>query len=180
MWSEDKCLCPISMIKEYIARTKGREQWSVKIFIARKMSLAVMVSRATITSWLEEPLTLVNIKASGVTTVKTAIYTAGKGTSIKTIIKVCEWVHTSTMYGYYIKCLAREVLARILKQLQHPRVNVARMATVDPIVSRRDHLLIYVSPAWDLIFLNSVWARLQRKKNVEAQWRDLNNRDITA
>ena len=71
-WVEDEYLCPVRLIKEYVRKTKEREQWSEKLFITRKMGPAVAVSNATIVSWLKETLILANIRASGGSTRKAA------------------------------------------------------------------------------------------------------------
>ena len=83
-WAEDECLCPVRLIKEYIVKTKDREDQSDKLFVTRKMGPAVAVSNGTITSWLKKILTLANIKASGGSTRKAATtYTASQGVSIR-------------------------------------------------------------------------------------------------
>ena len=51
-WAEDECLGPVRLIKEYLAKTKGREDQSDKLFVTRKMGSAVAVSNGTIASWL--------------------------------------------------------------------------------------------------------------------------------
>ena len=67
---ENECLCPMRLIKEYITKTKDREDWSDKLFVTRKMGPAVAVSNGTVTSWLKETLTLTNIRTSGGSTWK--------------------------------------------------------------------------------------------------------------
>ena len=62
--SEDKCLCPLALVKEYLARTKDREQRS-EPFVTRKIGPAISISNATIVKWLKETLALGNIRASG-------------------------------------------------------------------------------------------------------------------
>ena len=114
--SEDEFLCPVWLIKEYIAKTKYREEWDDKLFITRKMGLTVAVSNATTASKLKETLTLANIRASGVSTRKTVTsFGTTHEASIRTIMEAGDLAHTSTMYGYYIRCLPREVQIRILE-----------------------------------------------------------------
>ena len=43
--------------KEYIAKTKDREDQSENLFVTMKMSPAVAVSNCTIASWLKETVT---------------------------------------------------------------------------------------------------------------------------
>ena len=63
--AEDGCLCPMRLIKEYIAKTKVREDQSDKLFVTRKTGPGVAVSNGIIASWLKETLTIANIRASG-------------------------------------------------------------------------------------------------------------------
>ena len=134
-WAEDECLYPVRLIKEYIAKTKDREDQSVKLFVSRKMGPAVAVSNGTIGSWLKETLTLAKIRASGGSTRKAAAtYTASQGASIRTIMEADDWAHTSTMYGHYIRWLPKEILVRIQVQTSASiqEVNVAKIATDNP------------------------------------------------
>ena len=48
--AEDECLCQARLIKEYTAKTKEREDWSEKLFVTRKVHIAVAVSNGTIAS----------------------------------------------------------------------------------------------------------------------------------
>ena len=41
--SKDECLCQVALVKEYLARTKEREQSSEKLFVTRRMSPAIFV-----------------------------------------------------------------------------------------------------------------------------------------
>ena len=41
--AEDECLFPVRLVKEYIAKTKDREGQSEKLFVIRKMGMAVAV-----------------------------------------------------------------------------------------------------------------------------------------
>ena len=59
--TEDECLYPMRLIKEYIAKTKDWLGQSEKLFVTRKMGPAVAVSNGTTTSWLKETLTVDNI-----------------------------------------------------------------------------------------------------------------------
>ena len=105
-WPEDECLCPVRLIKEYLAKTKDREDQSDKLFVTRKMGPAVAVSIGTIASWLKETLNLANIRASGGSTRKAAVtYVASQGASIRTTKEDADWAHTSTMYRHYIRYL---------------------------------------------------------------------------
>ena len=113
--AEDECLCPLRLIKQYLAKTNDREDWSDKLIVTRKMGPAV--SNGRVASWFKETLTLANIRASrGSTRKAAATYAASQRTSIKTIMQAGDWAHTSTIYGHYIRCLHREVLVRILEQ----------------------------------------------------------------
>ena len=53
-WSEDECFYPAGLINEYIAKAKDGEEWSDKLFVTRKMSLAITASNATFASWLRD------------------------------------------------------------------------------------------------------------------------------
>ena len=118
---EDECLCLVRLIKEYIAKTKDREDQSEKLFVTRNMGPAVAVSHGTIASWLKEMLTLANTRASGGSTRKAATtYAASQGASVRSIMETGDWAHTSTMYGHHTRCLPKEVLVRVLKQHQLP------------------------------------------------------------
>ena len=130
---EDECLCPVRLIKEYIAKIKDQSE---KLFVIRKMGLAVAVSNVTIARWLKESLTLANIRASGGSTRKAAAtYVASQRASIRIIMEADDWAYTSTMYGHYIGCLSREVLVRILEQIlaSIQGLNVAKIATDNPL-----------------------------------------------
>ena len=138
-WAEGKCLCLVRLTQEYIAKTKDREDWSDKLFVTRKMGPAVAVSSGTASSWLKQTLTLANIRASGGSTRKAAGTTvARQGASIRTIMEAGDWVHTSTMYGHYIRCMPKKVLVRILEQTSASiqGVNVAKIATDRPTLRR--------------------------------------------
>ena len=104
-------------MREYLAKTKGRENRSKTFFVTRKMDPALAVSNSTMANWLKETLIPPSIRALGGSTRKVATsYTASQGASIKTIMEAGDWPHTFTMYGYYIRCLPRVVLARITEQ----------------------------------------------------------------
>ena len=108
--AEDECLCPVRIIKEYTVKTKDKEDQSEKLFVTRKMGLAVAASNSTMASWLGVTLTLANIRASRGSTRKAAAnYAASQGASIRTIMEAGDWAHTSMMYGHYIRFLPREV-----------------------------------------------------------------------
>ena len=99
------------------------------------MDPSVAVSNGTITSWLKETLTQVNIRASGGSIRKAAAtYAAIQGASIRTIMKAGDWVHTSMMYGHYLGCLSREVLVRIMEQTSGniQGINVTKIAIYNP------------------------------------------------
>ena len=133
--AEDACLCPVRLIKEYIAKTKDREDQREKLFVPRKMGPAVTVSSGLIASWLKETLTLANIRASGGSKRKaTVTYVGSQRASVRTIMEASDWAHTSTMYGHYIRCLPKVVLVRIVKQTSASiqGVNVAKIATDNP------------------------------------------------
>ena len=84
-WSEDECLCPLALVKEYSANIKGREQRDEKLFITRKIGLTTPISNATVSHWLKETLNQVINKASGDSFRKAIIpYAAIQGVSIKT------------------------------------------------------------------------------------------------
>ena len=96
--SEDECLCPVALVKEYLAKTKDREQRSEKLFVTRKIGPVISFSNAMIAKCLEKTLTLANIRASGGSTRKAVIfYPVSQGASIKTIMEAGDWVDTSTM-----------------------------------------------------------------------------------
>ena len=69
--AEDDCLCPVRLIKEYLAKTKDRKDQS-DTFLLPEMEPAMVVSNGTIASWLKETLTLANIRTSGGSTRKAA------------------------------------------------------------------------------------------------------------
>ena len=102
-WAEDECLCPVRLIKEYLAKTKDRKDQSDKLFVTRKMGPAAAVSNGTIASSFKEILTLANIRASkGSTRKAAATYVVSQGASIRTIMEAGNWAHISMMYGHYI------------------------------------------------------------------------------
>ena len=134
-WVQDECLCAMRLIKEYIARTKDREDQRNKLFVTTKMGPAVAVSIGTIASWLKETLTLANIRASGESTRKAvATYVTSQGAFIKTTMEVGDWAHPSMMYGHCIRCFPKEVLVRILEQMSASikGLNVAKTAIDNP------------------------------------------------
>ena len=55
-WSEDECFCPAPLVRDYLARTKGREQISEKLFVTRRMGPLTAILNGTIASWLKKPL----------------------------------------------------------------------------------------------------------------------------
>ena len=72
----------MKFLKEYLAKTKDREDRSDKVFVTRKVCLAVTVSNHTIASWLKETLILASIRASGGSTSKAAVtYATSQGAS---------------------------------------------------------------------------------------------------
>ena len=81
------------------------------------MGLVTAISNSKITSWLKETLTLANSRAlEGSCGKATVPYAASQGAPIKTIMGAGDWAHTSTMYGHHIRCLPREVLAKVIEQ----------------------------------------------------------------
>ena len=89
----------------------------------------------TIASWLKETLTLANIRALGGSTRKAAVtYVASHRVYIRTIMETCDWVHTSMMYWYCIRCLPKEVLIRIWEKTSASiqGLNVAKIARDNP------------------------------------------------
>ena len=118
-WEEDECLCPVRLIKEYIAKAKDRKDKSEKLFVMRKMGPAVAISSGTIAIWLKDTLILANMRASGGSTRKAAATCEdSQGASLRTIMETCDWAHTSIMYGHYIRCLPKKVLVRIPEKHQ--------------------------------------------------------------
>ena len=57
-WAKDEYLCPVRLIKEYIAKTKDREDESKKLVVKRKTGPAVAVS------WLDCQLVKRNLDPS--------------------------------------------------------------------------------------------------------------------
>ena len=80
----------------------------------------------------QETLTLANIRASrGSTRKAPASCAASQGASVE----AGDLVHTSTMYGHYLRYLPREVLVRIIEQTlgSIQEVNIAAVATDNPL-----------------------------------------------
>ena len=110
----------------------NKRQGGDKLFVTRGMDPAVTVSNGTIASWLKETLTLAFISTSGGSIRKpAATYAASQGALNRVIMEAGDWAHTYMIYGYYIRCLPKEVLVRILEQTSASiqGVNVAKIAT---------------------------------------------------
>ena len=116
--ARDECLCPVRTVKAYLKATTSRPNRSKNFFVMRKQGNAITVTNGTIATWLTETLKLASIKASGGSTRKaSASWAASKGVSIKTILEAGDWVHASTAYRHYIKCLPEAVAQRIAEQI---------------------------------------------------------------
>ena len=55
--SENECLLPVALVREYLGRTKDGEQISEKLFVTRKMGPVTAISYDTVASWLKKTLT---------------------------------------------------------------------------------------------------------------------------
>ena len=133
--SQEEDECPVRVTKEYLAKTKDREDHSDKLFVSRKISPVVAVCNGTIASWLKETLTLViSGLPQGQPEKAGATYMASQGASIRTIMESGDWAHISMVYGHYIRYLYKEILVRILEQtsIRVQGVNIARIAKDNP------------------------------------------------
>ena len=102
-WSEDECLWPEALVRDYLTRTKDGRQRSEKLFVTRKKGVQWLPTpKASISSWVKETLILANIRASGSSTRKAAMsYAASQGASIKTIMEVDDWAHIYYIWTLY-------------------------------------------------------------------------------
>ena len=64
----------------------------------------------------EDPNPGKHLSIRGSTRKAAIMYVASQGTSVKTIIEPCDWVHTFTIYSHYISCLPRDGLVTILRK----------------------------------------------------------------
>ena len=111
---KDKKLCPVRVLKTYLARTQGMREGKKLLFISHKPEFKKDIHKNTISGWVrrlihfcyenasKEALTLAGTSTHAIRGMAASLAFRG-GVELEEVMRACSWTSETTFTDYYLK-----------------------------------------------------------------------------